>query len=178
MPTDAFLKVIILGSNTSLNFTFGRTAGVDKFPVNYMDIQGVDISTRDLELRTCRLKLIFVVVSGKKFFRKLRTSYYRGAACALITFDKSRRKAFSVVKHWFKEFRSYISSPLVPEYIVGLITDNERVSYQEGKSLALQLGVRYFETRPDDKKLIDDFMLKLGQEMHQYCLLRNEEIMP
>lgn len=69
--------------------------------------------------------LIYVVPqAGQEAFRSITRSYYRGACCALLMYDISRRETFDHVAQWLSEAKKN-SNPYMVIILVGNKADLE-----------------------------------------------------
>ncbi|UCG02694.1 MAG: hypothetical protein JSW11_01630 [Candidatus Heimdallarchaeota archaeon] len=200
MLDEYLLLICIIGIPDELKTRMVRTFAEGKFTTDYLPTLGFDITTKQIQVDNSNIKLILVDTSGQEFFDELRSSHYRTASAAIITFDKGDRDSFIAVKKWYKEFVNEINrfykkqkttitdvehDPRmeVPIALVGFITkeepitptflkiqkrlDNtgdwidwtnnkeiyEEITTAEGQSLAEELGLSFYETRPTDKKI-------------------------
>ncbi|MFW9906135.1 MAG: hypothetical protein ACFFFH_17580, partial [Candidatus Thorarchaeota archaeon] len=184
-PPKELLKICLIGYPSELKNNWVRRFAEGKFTTSYLPTQGVDILTKQIQVDGNNIKLILVDIASQDFFRKSRPSYYRGSSAAVITFDKSNSDSFNVVKDWYKEIKSI--HPSIPIALVGFITKKvytpiflkiqkdrslppiEEELYEEiitdEQSLAEELGFSYYETRPNDNKIIEqifhDLTLKI-----------------
>lgn len=140
------LKIVIIGS-----YNRYKTQFVRKFADHFSDGEnfkslGHFPGSKSIRVDKKLVKLILIDLDGREFFGKLRPNYYRGASACIIVFDKSDRQSFDTVPDWQTEFRKNIPSPDVPFALVGIkTTSNENIPFDEGKSLADQLDLVYFE---------------------------------
>ena len=149
MGTDEefMLKICAIGSVSAQKTEFIRRYADEKFDTDYLPTQGADITNKKITVNNEPVKLILVDTAGQEFFRKLRSSYYRGASVVIIFFSKGDRKSFEEVPEWKKEFEEHIAPPL-PSVILGLQAETEEVTTKEAKQLAKRLGATYFECHP------------------------------
>ncbi len=59
-----------------------RSFAEGKFTTNYLPTQGVDITTKRIQVDDSEVKLIMVDIASQEFFQERRPSYYRGASAA------------------------------------------------------------------------------------------------
>jgi small GTP-binding protein len=144
---EYLLKICLIG-NTKFKTNAIRHFAEGKFETNYLPTLGVDITTKKIQINDSRVKLILVDTAGQEFFGKLRPSYYRGASACSIFFDKSDLKSFESVPDWLAEFREHIPEVSIPLALVGLITNSEHVTAEDGQNLAKKLNMHYYEIRP------------------------------
>ena len=161
--SEYLLKVCILGSEWNLRKNLITTyTGLSSDPQS--ETLGIDILTKKMIVKETPTKLILVNTAGQEFFGKLRPNYYRGASACLIVFDKSDRESFDAVPNWLKEFRKHIPEPDIPSALLGINTDEEYVSKDEGIALAELLDLPYFESSsPKFENAKDVFVYLAGQ---------------
>ena len=148
--SEYLIKICILGRNSEINIQFGRLIATGFFDKDYSPTLGVDIPTRKIIVNGDTIKLIIVVTAGQEFFDELRPNYYRGASAAILLFDKGDRKSFEGISDLFNEFKQHIPHK-VPITLVGVKTESEKISKEEGQQLAQELGLHYFESYPISK---------------------------
>ena len=144
---EHFMKICVLGKPQKVKTAIIYKFAEGKFTTKRLPTLGVDITTKRIQIGNNNIKLIIVDNTGQKFFRKLRSSYYRGASGVIIMFDKGREKSLEEIKFCFAEFRNYIPDPTIPITIVGIRTEKDIISTKEGSSLAMNLNAKYFELK-------------------------------
>ncbi|MFX1508034.1 MAG: hypothetical protein ACFFDC_18270 [Promethearchaeota archaeon] len=182
-PPKELLKICLIGYPSELKNDWVHRFAEGKFTTSYLPTQGVDILTKQIQVNGNDIKLILVDIASQDCYRKSRPSYYQGSSAAVITFDKSNSDSFNAVKDWYKEIKNIHLS--IPIALVGFLTKKvniptflkiqkdrplpptEEELYEEiitdEQSLAEELGASYYETRPNDEKII-------GQIFHELTL--------
>ena len=155
---DYLLKICIIGTSQELKTKFVRKFATGKFTTNHMPTIGIDITTRQVQVKGNNVKLILADTAGQEFFSKLRPSYYRGASAAIICFDKGERQLFNILGEWVIEFRKHVPDQRVPIGFVGFITESEEVTTREGEELEKARNTKYYETEVNDTKQIEKIM--------------------
>lgn len=145
---EYLLKICAIGSGSVGKSSLIRRFAVGKFETNYLPTLGVDITTKMIQVNNACVKLIIVDTAGQEFFGKLRPSYYRGASACSLFFDKSDLKTFESIPDWLAEFRKHIPDMSIPIALVGIITNSEHVTSEEGQKLAKKYKMNYYETKP------------------------------
>ena len=104
---------------------------------------GVEFGTKIIEVGGKKIKLQIWDTAGQERFRAVCRSYYRGAMCALLVYDISRRVTFQHLISWLSDARNLTS----PDTIIMLIgskrdLDQQReVSYEEAAQFARDNGL-------------------------------------
>ena len=105
--------------------------------------------------------------AGQERFRTITSSYYRGAHGIIVVYDVTDRESFKNVENWMKEISRYASEN-VSKLLVGNKSDIEGkkvVSYEEGKELADQLGVKFLETSAKTAQNVESAFLTMSSEI-------------
>jgi GTPase SAR1 family protein len=152
---DYILKVLILGLEedqaNKLNFVLEKS----KISPG-KDIIGVDFYTKLVENYDKSLvNLQIWDISNHKKFGTIRNQYYRGAIVAILTFDKSNRESFELIKKYCAELKEKTNLQFnikrlkgkkfrMPIALVGLGGDSV-IPYDEIYNLAKEFDAQYFE---------------------------------
>lgn len=114
MPTDLFVKVVMLGDT----FT-GKTSLVMRFAEGYYRegsrtaTVGASFTTKRLTVRNVTSKIQIWDTSGQDQFKRLAQMYYKQAAAAIICYDISSPKSFEAVKSWIEELQANATTRIV-----------------------------------------------------------------
>ena len=149
MSEDCVYKVLLLGDTT-----VGKTC----FLMKYTDktFQDVHISTIGLDYRLKsmvlkngkNIKLQIWDTAGQDRFRAITKNYYKGANGIILIYDVTNPKTYDNVKNWVTQIREE-ASPNVVVYLCGNKIDMEeerKVKTEEGKKLADEFGLPFYET--------------------------------
>ena len=142
-------KYIIVGDSSVgkscllLQFTDGRFK-----PAHDLTI-GVEFGSRTVEVDQGNfVKLQIWDTAGQESFRSITRSYYRGAICALLVYDITRRDTFQNLVRWLEEMLEHAYSRMTI-VLVGNKKDlaaEREVSYEEGLEFAKRNKLIFFET--------------------------------
>ena len=144
---DHIFKIITLGDSgigkTSLITRFAH----DIFEENHLASIGVGFLFKVLDIENKIIKIQLWDICGSEQFKIISPFYYSGADGAIVAYDISDKWSFDQVKFWVNEVKKHpeIKTNVV---IVGTKCDilDREVTEEEGKKLADELGVKYFET--------------------------------
>jgi len=84
-------------------------------------ILGMDFKVRLLTINSDLVKLRIWDTAGQDNYQSITRSYYRGASCALLVYDITRRATFDNLTTWLKNAKEYSNS-----YVVILLIGNKR----------------------------------------------------
>ncbi|KAF0972422.1 hypothetical protein FDP41_009325 [Naegleria fowleri] len=97
---------------------------------------------------------------------RITQSYYRGADAAIIVYDVTCLESFNHVRSWLKDLYNY-SDADIKKVLVGNKVDQKdarRVSYDEGKKLADDYGILFFETSAFDGQNVEEAFIAAVKE--------------
>ena len=145
------LKVLLTGAaavgKTSLVQRFIK----NRFAANYKLTVGVDILTKDVEFRTGEIATLSIWdIGGQQRFEFIRSTFYKGAAGALLVFDLTREQTYTETRKWLTEIRQFAGEN-IPFVLIGnkadLLEDVGMViDRNEASSFAEKEKSMYIET--------------------------------
>jgi Rab family protein len=147
----SLFKLIILGSAA-----VGKTTLVNQFLkkehiADYRPTLGISISSQEYYVQGFKedvIKFLIFDLAGQEFFKRVRHDYYKGANCAFIVYDISRRDTFvEAINFWFEDARKELGN--IPFVLVGNKVDlaaQREVTKEEGHEKAEELRSFFIET--------------------------------
>jgi len=145
------LKVLLTGAaavgKTSLVQRFIK----NRFAANYKLTVGVDILTKDVEFKPGEVATLSIWdIGGQQRFEFIRSTFYKGAAGALLVFDLTREQTYIETRKWLTEIRQF-SNENIPFVLIGnkvdLLEDvGEVIDREEARAFAEREGSIYIET--------------------------------
>lgn len=162
MSKPAFLKVVLLGDGG-----VGKSSLIQRFVSNKFDPSlfhtiGVEFLNKDLEVDGDRYTLQIWDTAGQERFKSLRTPFYRGSDCCLLTFAIDDAQSFQNIAMWKKEFLYYadVKDPdTFPFVVLGNKSDlvgERKVNAEEVRAWCTQNGkLPYYETSAKDALNVD-----------------------
>jgi len=148
---ERLFKLIILGSAA-----VGKTTLVNRFLkkeniVDYRPTLGICLSTQQYYVQGFKddtIKFLICDLAGQSFFKRVRREYYKGANCAFIVYDVTRRDTFEeAINNWFEDAKKELGN--IPFVLVGNKIDKEderEVTKEEGLAKAKELKSFFIET--------------------------------
>lgn len=160
--TAHMIKVILLGEGGVGKSSLMNVYVNSKFDTKPFQTIGVEFLIKDIMVDRQQFTLQIWDTAGQERFRSLRTPFYRGADCCLLTFSVTDRKSFRNIEQWQKEFLFYANIPerdteRFPFIVLGNKIDvaEREVSAEEAKDWCDAHGLPYYETSAKNSTNVD-----------------------
>ena len=143
---DYVFKIVTLGESG-----IGKTSLINRFTYDTFETLSTTIDNsvcdKHLDIENKIIKIQLWDICGSECFRSVIPNFYRNASGAVVAYDISDKWSFDQVKTWIEDVKAY-SNTEINIVIVGTKCDilDREVTEEEGKKLADELGVKYFET--------------------------------
>ena len=145
--SDITIKLLLIG-----NAYVGKTLIVQKFIDNAFSKStvstiGVDLQSKVIDINGKKVKYLIWDTAGEDRMKTMTYSYYRGCHVILVVFDVTDRKSFQNVTTWVECIDKFAKSNVL-RILVGNktdLTDKRVISNEEGKKLAEENGLKYYE---------------------------------
>ena len=149
MNGQGTLSFILIGDST-----VGKTCFLIKYTdQSFQDIHmatiGLDYRVKTMKLKNNKeVKIQIWDTAGQDRFRSITKNYYKGSHGIILIYDITNRRTFENVQQWISQIREETSQNVVI-YLIGNKIDmkeERKVSTEEGKKLADELGLPFMET--------------------------------
>ena len=174
---DYLFKLLLVGESgvgkTTLlcSFTEGGFSGhLTTIGKKYLNLSifyiGTDFKIKFLEIQNQKIKLQIWDTGGAERFRKIYEDYYKKVHGIILAYDISDRKSFINIKSWVK----YIKNNSKGNNRIVLIAckcdkPDRVVTEEEGKKLAKELEIVFFEISSKTNKNVNKVFYYLGEDI-------------
>jgi Ras-related protein Rab-1A len=169
---------LILGGDGGV----GKTSMVhrfvqDSFSADYKATIGTSIMKKECNFDGLGTSVRFIIwdLAGQTQFKRIRQSYLSNAEAGILVYDVTRRETFENIRNWNGEIIK--GSGKIGLILVGNkidLKDERVVTFEEGETLAEELGISYIETSAKTGENIDEAFKMLALELVNRYLTTEE----
>eukprot|EP00658_Telonema_sp_P-2_P013245 TRINITY_DN15012_c0_g1_i2.p1 TRINITY_DN15012_c0_g1~~TRINITY_DN15012_c0_g1_i2.p1 ORF type:complete len:177 (+),score=15.79 TRINITY_DN15012_c0_g1_i2:169-699(+) len=166
MSNALLAKVIIIGDAKVGKSSLMKRFIDDEFSDEYLHTIGVDYAARIVEFGHDATKLQIWDTAGQERFRIIINSYYRDSKGYIVMYDVSDIESFNHLKMWIASIAKLANKKADPYImLVGNKSDvdisDRVVSAEDGRKLANQFNIPFFETSAKTGSNVDDVFLRM-----------------
>jgi len=163
------LKVLLEGGPAVGKSSLFQKIVKNRFQADYKLTVGVDILTKDVEYKQGEIATLSIWDIGRQQrFDFIRSTFYKGAAGALLVFDLTREQTYTETKKWLTEIRQ--SAGQIPFALIGnklhlLKLKDKTFIREEARKFARNEGGIYIETFPTNIDTLEDTIRELTRRI-------------
>lgn len=158
------VRLLMVGDSscgkTSLVLRFDQNV----FSTKFVTTIGVDYRDKMVKIEDAPMRLQLWDTAGQERFRSLTSNFFGRADGFVLCYDISNRPSFDHVIGWMRDIKTR-APPDCDIVVCGNKSDldNDRVvTSDEGKALAEEYGVQFFETSALTGSNVDDMFMELA----------------
>jgi len=139
----------------------------DCFTSSFITTIGIDFKIKSILIDDLKIKLQIWDTAGQDRFRTITTAYYRGAMGILLIYDICDEVSFLNVRNWIKQIDQNAVEG-ASRILIGNkcdMTEERKVTYEQGKSLADEYEIKFYETSAKDNTNVDGSFLAIAEEI-------------
>ena len=161
-------KILLLGDSAVGKSCLLLRYCDEKFQDLHLATIGLDFRLKTIYLENKKkIKVQIWDTAGQDRFLAITKNYYRGANGILLVFDVTSNSSFEHIKNWIEQIKEEANERIII-YLVGNkidCTNNRVISNEEGKKLADEFGLKYFETSAKNNENVESTFLELIKEV-------------
>ena len=160
-------KILTLGESgvgkTSILLQFAE----NKFPKLHLATLGIDFRSKIIHVSDKDIKLKISDSAGQERFHVITRAMFKDANGIALIYDVTDKNSCSKIKYWIEQIKSNISEKDISLVLLGNKCDmkEREVSQQQGKEMAQELNISYFETSAKTGKGINEAFEHLAKEI-------------
>lgn len=139
----------------------------NKFRQTHEITLGVEFAVKTLEINNHSIKIQIWDTAGEEAFQSITRSYYKGAICALLVYDITRKESFEHCKKWLNEVRTYGDKNIFIT-LIGNKADLEQqrqITYEEGNEFAEENGLMFMEASAKTAHNVNEVFIGSAEEI-------------
>jgi small GTP-binding protein len=159
-------KIVLLGSASVGKTCIICRAVSDEFDKEMPATIGACYTSKELEIGDVTINLQIWDTAGQERFRTLAPMYYRNSIVALLVFSVIDDHSLQDVQNWADEMKQQTEDMPILFVVANKIdlTDERRVTPDQGKAVAKQVGAFYSEVSAKSGNGIDELFIQVAEE--------------
>jgi small GTP-binding protein len=163
-------KICLLGDAAVGKTSLIRRYVEDQFNDKYVVTLGTKVTMRELVVQgsekksNVKLTLMIWDILGQREYKRLQTSFYKGANGALIVADSTRRETLDSINGWILSlFNSVGKVPVLILLNKSDLTDQSAISPAEVEDIAKKYDTSFLTTSAKTGENVESAFLKLSE---------------
>lgn len=165
---DHLIKLLLIGDSGVGKSCLLLRYSDDSFTSSFITTIGIDFKIKSILCGDSKVKLQIWDTAGQERFRTITTAYYRGAMGILLVYDVSDETSFTNVRNWMRQIDQNAAEN-VNRVLIGNKSDvddtDRKVTYNQGKQLANEYGIKFFETSAKLNSNVDDAFMSIASDI-------------
>ena len=160
-------KILLIGESH-----VGKTEFISRFiddklrSKNLIIPIGFNFKVKTINFKRKKIKLQICDTGGQERIRNITQAFYKGAHALIFMYDVTDQNSFKNLSNWIKQVEAHGEKNLV-KVLVGNNCDklDRVVTEEEGKQLAEDFSIGFFETSPKTDKNVSEVFYYLIDEI-------------
>lgn len=151
------VKYILVGDQASGKSSLLLRYSEGTFNASHNVTIGVEFGTKVVTRGNKTIKIQAWDTAGQETFVSITRNFFRGAACAMVVYDVTRRETFDHAERWLRECNASCGNDDIVVMLVANKVDSNRrkVTRKEGEAFAESHGLLYEEVSARTNQNID-----------------------
>ena len=161
--------------NSSLHLILYRY-NEDAFTSHHLTTIGIDFITKDIKLPNNTVVTAKIWdTAGQERFRTITHTFYKQAEGVLLVFDVTDRTTYENLHTWVNSIHEHADEKIIKYLIANKIdlTDERKVTKEEGQKMATQYSMKYFETSAKTNVNVTESVESLAKEIYENVAVKD-----
>ncbi|EFA77183.1 Rab GTPase [Heterostelium album PN500] len=150
---ETLYKIILVGETAVGKSSILVRFTDNTFTPHFAPTLGVDFNVKTIRNKETgqTVKLQLWDTAGQERFKSITQTFYRGSHGVIVVYDITDSKSFDRCRNWIEDINNYSMGGMIM-ILVGNKSDlpSRKVTYEQGKALADELGIKFLETSAKD----------------------------
>ncbi|KAE9556035.1 hypothetical protein FO519_000781 [Halicephalobus sp. NKZ332] len=169
---ERIFKVVFVGDSAVGKTCFLHRFCHNRFKPLFNATIGVDFTVKSIKLRDRLVAVQLWDTAGQERFRSITKQYFRKADSVVLMYDVTSEQSFLNVRNWIESVRVGVDDGCVMCLVgnkVDLVSNDtaRKVSYKDGKEIAQEFDMLFFETSAYTGLGINDCMRAVAIRLQQ-----------
>ncbi|SGZ54359.1 CIC11C00000002165 [Sungouiella intermedia] len=183
-PPATSVKLVLLGEAAVGKSSLVLRFVSNDFQENKEPTIGAAFLTQKCTIGDRTIKYEIWDTAGQERFASLAPMYYRNAQAALVVYDITKPASFIKARHWVKELHEQASKDITIALVgnkYDLVADENdaddslrKVSVEEGRALAEEEGLLFFETSAKTLYNVNEVFVAIGSKIPELKTVAEE----
>ena len=153
---DYLFGILLIGDSNAGKWEFLLKFTNDSFTSNHLITIGVDFRVKIIDYKNKLIKLQIWDTAAEERFRTIAKTYYKEKHGIILMYNVTDKYSFLNLRNWIKGIQ--YNNPSIKLVLVGNKCDepNRVVSEEEGKKMAAEFNIGFFETSLKTNKNINE----------------------
>lgn len=163
-------KIVLLGDSGVGKSNLASRFTKNEFHKDSKSTIGVEFATKTVQIDDNKLvKAQIWDTAGQERFRSIGSSYYRGAAGAMLVYDITNRNSFNHIPAWLREVRENADEDCLIMLVgnKGDLNDQRTVFVRDGRSFARRSGLAFIEASALDGTGVETAFHRILEELYK-----------
>ena len=164
---NTIFKILTIGESGVGKTCILRRFVENKFLKNHLATIGIDFKTKTINIKNKEIKLKIWDTAGEERFHNITQQYYKDADGIVLVYDVTDEASYNKIRDWMDQIISNTPKDTISLVLLGNKCDSEEraVTEEQGKKLAEELKISFFETSALNGQGINEAFEQLAKDI-------------
>ncbi len=162
------LNILMLGETQVGKTALIKMYNGEKFPIPHYTTLGTEFIVKELNVNGEIAKAKIWDTAGQERFRTIAKSFYQQAQGIILAYDVTNRESYNKLTLWLQNINEKADANVVKFLVANKVdlVDDRVVTPDEGKSIAKQFDLDYYETSAKMNKNVKEVFEAIITKAH------------